>query len=99
MFEYRFDWDPVKAQGNRRKHGITFEQAMTVFRDPLAMSIPDDDHRATEERWVTLGCARNGALLVLSHTYREAGPDAASVRIISARRATKRERREYESGR
>ena len=99
VFEYCFDWDPAKAQGNRGKHGITFEQAATVFNDPLAVSIPDDDHSETEERWVTLGRARNVTLLVISHTYHEAGINAASVRIISARRAAKHERRQYELGR
>lgn len=99
MFEHRFDWDPVKAHGNRRKHGVTFEQAATVFSDPLAVSVPDDDHSGTDERWVTLGCARNGMLLVISHAYHEAGINAADVRIISARPATKHERRQYESGR
>ena len=88
VFEYRFDWEPVKARGNRQKHGITFEQAATVFNDPLAVSIPDADHGDTEQRWVTLGRTRNGTLLVISHTYREAGTNEASVRIISARRAT-----------
>ena len=99
MFEYRFDWDPVKARGNWRKHGIAFEQAATVFNDPLAVSIPDDDHSDTEERWVTLGRARNGRLIVISHTYRVAGVNAAKVRIISARRPAKHERWQYESGR
>ncbi len=99
MFEYRSAWDPLKAQGSRRKHGITFELAATVFKDPLAVSIPDDDHRNTEERWMILGRAQNGTLLVISHTYQEAGVNAANVRIISARRAVKHERRQYESSR
>lgn len=99
MFEHRFDWDPVKARNNRRKHGVEFELATTVFDDPFALSIPDQDHGGAEDRWVTQGRARDGVPLVVVHTYHEAGADAARVRIISARRATGRERRQYESGR
>ena len=69
MFEHRFDWDPVKARSNRRKHGVTFDLAATVFDDPLAVSISDEDHGAAENRWVTLGRARNEMLLVVIHTY------------------------------
>ena len=98
VFEYRFDWDPVKARDNRRKHDVTFEQAATVFNDPLAVSVPDEEHGNAEDRWVTVGRARNGMLLVVVHTYHGVGVDAARVRIISARRATGRERRQYESG-
>lgn len=99
MFEYCFDWDLVKARSNRLKHDITFDLAATVFADPLATSIPDDDHSDTEERWVTMGRAANGTLLVISHTYHEVNVKAADVRIISARRATSHERRQYESDR
>ncbi len=99
MFEHRFDWDPVKARSNRRKHGVTFDLAATVFDDPLAVSISDADHGDAEHRWVTLGRARNEMLLVVIHTYHEVGADAASVRIISARQATGRERRQYASDR
>lgn len=99
MFEYRFDWDPVKSQNNQQKHHIAFNLAVTVFNDPLAVSIPDDEHSDNEERWVMLGRARNGMLLVVAHTYHEARANTANVRIISARRATKHERRQYESGR
>ena len=63
------------------------------------MSIPDDDHSDAEERWVTLGRARNGTLLVVVHTYHESGVNVADVRIISARQAAKRECRQYESER
>ena len=99
MFEFHFDWDPLKAQSNRRKHGITFELAATVFEDPLTLSIPDDEHSDTEERWLTLGRTANGLLAVIVHTYHEAGVDAADIRIISARPAGKRERRQYETSR
>ena len=64
-----FDWDPAKAASNAVKHGVTFEEAMTVFRDPLARSILDPDHGAGEERWITLGEASTGNLLVVVHTW------------------------------
>ena len=99
VFEYRFGWDPVKARSNRLKHDVTFDLAATVFDDPLTSSIPDDDHSDSEERWVTMGRAANGTLVVVSHTYREVGVNAANVRIISARRGTSHERRQYESDR
>ena len=95
MFE--FEWDPAKAANNRRKHGIEFEDAATVFLDPLSRSISDEDHIAFEERWITMGYASGGRLLVVSHTYAETEGGETSVRIISARSATPRERRHYES--
>ena len=97
-FVYRFAWDPEKAAGNRGKHGVTYELAATVFRDPLALSLYDDEHSETEERWLTLGLDENGVLLVVSHTFEELGDDEALVRVISAREATAREREQYESG-
>ena len=98
MFELHFEWDPVKAAGNRREHRVSFDLAATVFHDPLATSIPDEEHSETEDRWITLGEAENGRLLVVIHTYQEIDPTAAKVRIISARRATRHEQRQYEAG-
>jgi len=98
MFHYHFEWDPHKAVANHRKHGVAFEQAATVFRDPLAVSICDEEHSEHEERWVTLGQAENGALLVVVHTYRATSETEALIRIISVRRATKREQDDYEKG-
>lgn len=95
-FQYSFEWDPNKAVENRRKHGIGFEQAATVFRDKLAVSIYDEDHSENEERWITLGQAENGPLLVVVHTYQEISNTEAAVRIISARQATQHEQRNYE---
>jgi uncharacterized DUF497 family protein len=63
-FVYRFAWDPAKAVVNRRRHGVSFEQAATIFRDPLALSRYDDEHSETEERWLTLGEDDSGTLLV-----------------------------------
>ena len=90
-----FDWDPAKAAANRRKHGIAFDLAATVLQDPGALSIPDEDHSEHEERWVTMGRARDGQVLVVIHTERDSGPDETTLRIISARRSTPYERRQY----
>jgi uncharacterized DUF497 family protein len=96
--EYTFEWDPEKARENLRKHGISFEHAATVMQDPLALSIYDDSHSSGEEdRWITVGRAGND-LVVMVHTFREVSADEAAVRIISARRATKNEQRQYEEG-
>jgi len=97
-FAYTFEWDPNKAVANRRKHGVGFEQAATVFRDALAISIYDEDHSETEERWVTLGRAENEQLLVVVHSYVETSPSEAMIRIISARPSTQHEQRQYEQG-
>ncbi len=97
-FVYRFEWDPQKARANVTNHEVSFELAATVFRDPLQVSVYDEDHSESEERWVTLGQAENGKLLVVVHTFEETD-EGAKVRIISAREATKRERQDYEDGR
>ena len=96
MFE--FEWDPAKAASNIRKHEIGFDLAARIFYDRLMRSIPDEDHGGSEERWITMGCVPDGRLLVVSHTFAETGGDKTSVRIISARRATRNEWRQYESG-
>lgn len=96
MFQLNFEWDVAKALGNRQKHGVSFDLAATVFHDPLMVSIMDEDHSEGEERWLTLGLAENGKLLVVVHTYHELDAGSASIRIISARPATKREKRQYE---
>jgi uncharacterized protein len=90
-----FDWDPTKAASNVAKHDVTFQEAMTVFVDPFARSILDPDHGTDEERWVTLGAAATGNLLVVVHTWREMDPYRTAVRIISARRPTRKEARQY----
>lgn len=95
-FVYRYAWDAAKAATNVRKHGVQFELAATVLDDPLALSRYDGPHSTDEERWVTLGRAGNGALLVVVHTFEEVDPNEARVRIISSRPATRRERRQYE---
>lgn len=97
-FVYRFAWDPAKAASNRRKHGVSFEQAAAVFRDRLALSRYDEDHSEGEERWLTLGLGENSVLLVVCHTFEEISPQEARVRLISARIASVHERRQYEGG-
>ena len=88
-----FHWDFHKAAENRRKHGISFEEAATAFDDPLAVTFPDPDHSENEDRWIMIGLSAFGRTLVVVHVER--GP---VIRIISARRADRRERREYEEG-
>jgi hypothetical protein len=87
----RFEWDTKKAKRNRSLHGISFDEASTVFRDPLSRTIEDPLHSELEERFVIIGRSIIGKLLVVVHTERN-----DRIRIISARSATKRERLRYE---
>ena len=97
-FRYQFAWDSAKAHDNLAKHDVGFEQAATVFRDPLAVTVYDSEHSAAaEERWATLGRSESGTLFVVIHTFEETSINSATVRIISARRATKQEVRDYEA--
>lgn len=88
-----FEWDPLKAASNLRKHGVAFDEATTAFRDPFSISIFDPDPSYDEDRYVLVGRSDRGRLLVVVHTERE---DA--VRVISARFATRHERQTYEEG-
>lgn len=99
MSEVQLDttWDPLKAQSNIAKHGVTFVQASTVLLDALALTVFDAGHSELEERWFTLGNSSEGKLLAVSHTYQHTGPVHVGVRIISAREATRRERQQYEN--
>jgi hypothetical protein len=94
--QLEFTWDPVKAAANLAKHGVAFAQGASVFADALALTVFDHEHSEFEERWFTLGLASNGKLLAVSHTYTATGPASARMRIISAREATRNERRQYE---
>jgi uncharacterized DUF497 family protein len=87
----KFVWDNNKAEANLKKHKIAFECAASVFGDPLAITFRDPDHSTGENRYLTFGLSHNGQLLILAHSYRN-----ESVRIISARRATRAERKIYE---
>ena len=95
--EQLFVWDEDKALANERKHGIGFKVAVTVFRDPLRTASFDVDHADSEDRWAVVGMTHSGVLLMVI-CVAEDTEDGDHVRIISARRATLRERREYESG-
>jgi uncharacterized DUF497 family protein len=93
---YNFEWDPAKAKDNLRKHRVSFERAAELFLDPLAVSILDLEHGEEEERWVTMGTDSQGILLVVIHTFAEASAEEWKIRVISARRATRREAKHYE---
>jgi hypothetical protein len=88
-----FEWDSAKAAANVGKHGVTFDEAATVFLDALAVSGSDPDHSGGESRYITFGMSSLGRLLTVSHTYR-----SSRIRVISARRATRAERKIYEEG-
>lgn len=86
-----FEWDPLKAAENLRKHRVSFEEAATIFFDPFALTIPDPDHSSSEDRFVTIGQSIKLRVLVVIHTDRK-----QRIRLISARKATARERGNYE---
>ena len=92
----RIEWDPSKAASNIKKHRVSFEIAATVFDDPYALSV-EDQGSSYEERWITMGLAADERTVVVIHTWRDA-TDKELIKIISARRATKRETRQYEEG-
>ena len=89
----QFEWNPDKANLNLKKHGVSFTEASTVFHDPLSITYPDQDHSHGEERYVIIGLSSTNRILVVPHTDR-----ADRVRIISAREATRNERRFYADG-
>jgi uncharacterized protein len=86
-----FEWDEAKARESLRKHKISFEEAETVFDDPLSITIPDPEHSKSEHRFIDLGQSETGKIIVVTYTQR-----ARATRIIGARRATRAERRKYE---
>ena len=88
----QFEWDPNKAAENLKNHGISFDEASSVFGDPLATTIDDPDHSIDEFRFLTIGFTKSQRIIVVSHTERE-----GSIRIISAREPTPRERKQYET--
>jgi uncharacterized DUF497 family protein len=89
----KFEWDPKKAQINLRKHGVSFEEAATALRDPMAATGADPDHSISELRYITFGISERGRLMVVAHTE-----EGDTFRIISARIAGKGERKIYEEG-
>jgi hypothetical protein len=95
--QYNFDWDPDKERKNVRKHKLDFRRAATVFRDPIQVSIYDEEHSEKEERWVTIGIDSGGVLRVVSHTFVQASAEQCEIRIISARKAEPPEILQYQS--
>lgn len=93
---YTFEWDPIKAKESLKKHRMSFDRAAEVFLDPLAVSIFDEEHSEDEERWVSIGKDRRGSVLILIHTFLEVSAEECRIRIISARKANKRETKQYE---
>ena len=94
--QYNFEWNVDKARHNFTKHGVTFEQATDVFKDPVALTVYDEEESSEDEdRWITLGQANGQHYLVVVHTYRQQNSDTVTVRLISARLATKHEIKQY----
>jgi uncharacterized DUF497 family protein len=91
IMHLQFEWDSEKAQSNLKKHKVSFEEASTVFDDPLFITFLDEEHSVDEERYITLGLSRANNLLLIAHTDR-----AGIIRIISARKATRNEQRFYQ---
>ena len=89
----KFEWDPDKARSNLRKHKVSFEEAVTALNDPMSATGTDPDHSFAEDRYITFGVSERGRLLVVAHTER-----GDTVRIMSARIASKGERKIYEEG-
>ena len=89
----KFEWDPQKADANRRKHGVTFDEAVSVFLDSLAVSGPDPDHSVGEHRFITFGHSSLGRPIAVHHAHRP-----GIIRIFSARGMTRGERKLYEEG-
>ncbi len=89
----RFEWDPTKAAKNLKDHKISFNEAATVFSDPLSVTVPDPDHSDEEDRLIIVGLSYRSRLLIVAHTENE-----DVIRIISARELTPREREQYEQG-
>ena len=95
---YKFVWDPAKERASARKHKVSFRRAATIFRDPNQLSIYDEEHSEQEDRWVTMGVDTGGVLRVVVHTFERVDEGLCEIRIISARKATRREARHYEEG-
>lgn len=92
---YYFEWDPKKAKENLKKHKVSFERAASIFLDPRAVTIFDEEHGESEDRWVTMGIDKTGGLLVVVHTFQQKKNEEYKIRIISARKATRKETKQY----
>jgi hypothetical protein len=92
----RFEWDPRKNESNKKKHGVSFEEACEVFEDPLHIALLDERFSYFEERWITIGQTSHSKFVVAAHLYFDAEGEEV-IRIISARKATNNERKQYEN--
>lgn len=95
--EYNFDWNLEKERLNIKKHGVNFRKASTIFRDPYQLSIYDEEHSDYEDRWITIGIDESSVLRVVIHTFEQIDEFNCHIRIISARKATNQERKEYQN--
>jgi uncharacterized DUF497 family protein len=93
---YYFDWDPNKANANRKNHGIGFESASAIFLDPGMISVFDNEHSEHGDRWATIGIDKSGILLVVVHTFQQLDADCCGIRIVSARKASRKETKQYQ---
>lgn len=92
---YYFEWDPNKAKRNLAKHKVSFERASSIFHDPRAISIFDEEYKNSEDRWITIGIDKTGILLVVVHTFQLRKKEEYKIRIISARKSTRKETKQY----
>jgi uncharacterized protein len=93
--QYNFEWDPVKNLHNIHKHDISFEFSASVFLDPRALTVFDDEHSDCEERWITLGISQTGILIATHHTFEILNETQIRIRIFSARKASQKELQQY----
>jgi uncharacterized protein len=89
--QFQFEWDEDKAAANVRRHGVSFELASSVFQDPRLLTVADLEHSESEERWFSIGCGSNGALLSVVYLWSEVDTATTTIRIISARNPTQKE--------
>jgi uncharacterized protein len=93
--QFEFDWDPIKEKSNFQKHKVSFERATEIFLDPFMLSLFDKIHSINEDRWITVGKDRNNVTIVVVHTFYEVNSGNSRIRIISARKATRNEDKQY----
>jgi uncharacterized DUF497 family protein len=96
--ELLFEWDENKVRENLKKHKVSFEEAKTVFNDPLLITFPDEEHSQTEDRYISIGTSAPNKVLLVIHTERETAEDTLIIRLISCRKATASEQKTYEEG-
>jgi len=96
--ELLFEWDENKARENLKKHKVSFEEAKTVFNDPLLITFPDEEHSEAEDRYISIGTSAPNKVLLVIHTERETAEDTLMIRLISCRKATASEQKTYEEG-